>query len=251
MHYMNRVYNLDIDVGFDTMFRLIPNAKENKSSVRGMHNFCGHDKPDIPFVVCDEDPWDKIKMPGDIIFMTRGILDTLVSLYFHDSHQWKWFSGDIKTFLRDSNRGVMRYVHYMNAWAPPVYGTEIKRDDGTVLDGGRDRRFCLFKYEDLSANPQPVMNVVAEFLKIPFHEEHLRASVDAASFENMLQQELRTGIPEHTYDRNDVNARRVRSGKIGGWKDHLDDDDVEYICTTLEKELNGFAKQMVEELTLI
>jgi len=236
MHYMNFIFDLKTNVNFNTKFSIIPNAKESPDSVRGIKNFGYFNRKDVPFIVSDEDPYDKVSLEGNILWMTRGIYDIIVSQYFHNTRQWRWFDGSMKEMIRDPKWGVMRYVHYMNSWSKFMY------------EG--DRNIYAFSYECLSEDPVKTMTTLIDWMKIPMNIDYLSESIRLSSFDNMLREEIRTGIPEHDYDKTDKDSRRVREGKIGGWKNYLDEDDVKYMKEILHDELNDYSKSIIKDCGL-
>ena len=72
--------------------------------------------------------------------------------------------------------------------------------------------------------PRPSAGLIriAAHLGVPCEPSDAQAALAFASFPNMLAVELRNGIRGYEYDRRDPEARRVRRGRIGGYRDYLD-----------------------------
>ena len=60
-------------------------------------------------------------------------------------------------------------------------------------------------------------------------ENLLILAIEKSPFTNMQKSEVNSGIPGHSYNLDDVNARRMRSGVVGDYINHLSSDDIEYI----------------------
>ena len=61
----------------------------------------------------------------------------------------------------------------------------------------------------------------------------------------MKKIEIDKGISQHNHDRSKKNARRIRSGKVGGYDKYLDNQDVDFINTECKKLLTFQSKELI------
>ena len=123
----------------------------------------------------------------------------------------KQYPGNISKFIRNPQFGVSKFVNYIKSW-------DISDD------------ICVISYEGLHNDPHEEMRKVINFLGLEHDESALDKAIIDSNFKNMLKKELvGTMIPGHKYDYNDLNSRRMRTGKIGGYLDELSQDDIEFI----------------------
>jgi len=91
--------------------------------------------------------------------------------------------------------------------------------------------FTLVRYEDLHADPARELRRVCDGLGIEgVSDDAIAAAVEAAAFERMRALEV-SGASEHLPGRADdpADARKVRQGKVGGWRDELSDEDAGWL----------------------
>jgi len=230
-NYLIRAHDLGIKLDFDTLFHVLPNLSTNLRRGIDAFRFVGDDR--IPLMLSSHRAYSDDEFgAGDIVYMLRGIHDVLVSSYFHATHQRRRrrrFTGDIKEYLRSADRGLGRYIAYQNSWAPVL----------------TDRRALVLTYEQLSNGTEETATRVLEFLGVEVRETTLREAVGDSAFEPMQATEIARGIGGQRYDRSEPEARRVRKGKVGGYVDYLDDDDVEYITTRCRAELTPAARGLL------
>jgi hypothetical protein len=164
-----------------------------------------------------------------IIVLTRDPRDVVVSLFFQITKRDRRFQGSLSEMIRHPTFGINLIVDIMNAW--------------TATWGGRSN-FKLLRYGDFRSDPEKEFRALLAFLG--FHDiddvifaQSLEASnfenmktVEASNFENMktvaLSRNMRTGtlLPG---DINDPESFKVRRGIVGGFKDYLSLDDMDYL----------------------
>jgi hypothetical protein len=226
-NYFNLVYNLGADLSFASMFTMIPN--DDESPQRGVEAYKYWHLPGIPLIVCSHSTYKSDVLDGkSIILLLRSPYDTLVSWYFHSTKQWDWFQGDMKTFIRDGTLGVESLIDYVNSWAK-----HISR-----------HRHILLTYEDMHRDLPGVIKEVLLFVRVEVRAELLKRAIEMSSFETMVQMEIEGGIPGHSYDAKDIDARRVRRGIIGQYEHHLDKSDQEFILLKCRERLTEESKKL-------
>jgi alcohol sulfotransferase len=104
----------------------------------------------------------------------------------------------------------------------------------------------VLSYEGLRADPEHGFIRLTAHLGVSCGPAEARAALAQASFPNMLASELRTGVRGYDYDRRDPEARRVRRGRIGGYRDYLDADDVRYVADVCAEQLSPAARAVLQ-----
>ncbi|MBC8099985.1 MAG: sulfotransferase domain-containing protein, partial [Armatimonadetes bacterium] len=152
-----------------------------------------------------------------VILLTRDIRDTLVSYYHQVATRNHEFSGTLSAFIRDERFGALKLALFYKAW-----------HDGQQLPA----HLVLIRYEDMRADMANAVRAMLPLLKMEDVSADLIAqAVDAGGFDRMRQVE-QSGA--HSFQGlnqpdADINAARVRKGKVGGYRDDLTPADLAYI----------------------
>ncbi len=183
------------------------------------------------FNLMDGGDWKKLRFNRrlyrnkKVIFIIRDIRDTLVSSFFQESKRNKVYGGDIKDFLRDDNLGIKKIISFYRLW---------------FKNQNQPKAFLLLRYEEMRKNPALSLRQAAEFIGVGnISEENIAAAVDFASFENMKKMESQSEFNDSmlkTGQSGDSEASKVRKGKIGGFKEYLDEDDLRFIDEALREQ---------------
>jgi len=117
-------------------------------------------------------------------------------------------------FVRHSDIGLPLLIDFLNTWERRV---------------ARLENAIIVRYEDLRTNTLAELGRVTRLLHEDFSEDELQAAIDWTSFDNMQKMERegqfrRGGV--QLIDANDPTTRKVRRGKIGGFRDDLDPEQV-------------------------
>lgn len=148
-----------------------------------------------------------------IVYIARNPKDTVVSFY-HFCKQYKLvqFVGDFSTFLD-------LFLNDVIAFAPfdkHVLGYWERRQDPNV-------HFVL--YEDLHKDTVGEVKRLARFLGKEPSDEQLRSVVEATTFQKM---EGNATANHGQWEKGGIIGEQgmkfMRKGKIGDWKNHLDED---------------------------
>lgn len=86
----------------------------------------------------------------------------------------------------------------------------------------RSRKVHFVRYEDLLADPLPVLRGVFRFLDVARDDDALKRVIEETTFEKIRRSET---IDERK--QTEPNKRFFRSGKRGNWREHLSEDDIE------------------------
>lgn len=170
------------------------------------------------------------------IVLIRHPLDALLSFYLHSNHQKghekRKRYPNLAAFIDDPTHGLKKYCHFYSLWAP------------SLSNGGA----LVIRYEDMKRGTQEAMLSLLRKAQLPIVSAALDDAIRFASFENMKNVE-RTAAPSYkasglnvfaTGDVTDPMAFHIRTGLVGGHRQHLSADDVlayeEYIAAHLPSE---------------
>jgi hypothetical protein len=165
-----------------------------------------------------------------VIFMLRDPRDVMVSRYYHATRRKHQFSGDITAFIRDPDQGLPAWVKHTNDWAAAL----------------ANRPHTIVSYERLRASPLEETGRVLAFLGQPVDRERLVRAIAAAEIDRMRDLEVQNGIPGHIYDRSDPQALRARRGIVGGYREELSPDDLDWIDRYRTEHLETAAQELIE-----
>lgn len=185
-----------------------------------------------------------------ILLVARDPRDVMVSLFFHLKKRAGTFQGDLPELLRHPVFGVNRVVTIMNRW----------------LDEWNDHtRLHLLRYEDARRQPQETFAEAIRFLlpTVALDQEALERAVEISSFENMRRlevgrqdakgTELVAGLNQEALRPTNVadpDSYKVRRGKVGGYSDYLDAQDIRYLSDAMTKldARYGYTEVVVEKV---
>jgi hypothetical protein len=116
----------------------------------------------------------------------------------------------------------------------------------------KDRKFfknaLLLRYEDLHKNTKGELDRLLKFLDVHVQDEVLEKALAVGKFENMLAMEQKHFLNEktvrgsaevlQTWNIHDRDAYKVRRGKVGGYIDYLDKEDIEYLNAEIQNNLS-------------
>ncbi len=212
-------------------------------------------RPDIPSIRITHDRAPHRKRPRElpalkeefrgrkVIFMVRDPRDVIVSYYFHKTRREKphtfWFfqkrrrethgpfTGTISEFLRFDIGGFDTLLRYYNVWADSRELTEA---------------FLLVRYEDMHEDPERELRRVLDFLGLgEITDDEAREAIAFASFDNMRKMEAGEATGSYKLkpaDPSDAESFKVRKGKVGGYIDYLEPEDVDYLDRRMAETLS-------------
>ncbi|MFD3658825.1 sulfotransferase domain-containing protein [Streptomyces sp. NPDC058620] len=162
-----------------------------------------------------------------VVLLVRDLRDTAVSRYFQCSRRPQDpYPGTIGDFLTEEQGSVRTCVAFWNIW---------------YANRGVPASFLLTSYERLAADTAGELGRVLDFCGLPsVGEQILSGAADFASFANMrtmedtdaLQSErLRPAIP------GDPDAYKTRRGVVGGYRDYLSDEHIDYVNALIRQDL--------------
>ena len=188
------------------------------------------------------DDWDTLNhfRGKKVVMLVRDPRDVAVSQFF----QWKYrmrphkillnhypAQGEAVTtfeFVTNPACGVPRIIDFFNGWAKAL--PELK----DVL---------IIRYEDMRVDPVGVMRQVLDYVGTPGTREQIEQAVEFASYDNMKKLEEKrvfwgSGARVKASDPKNPNSFKVRRGKVGGYRDYFDDEQVALLDKLVDEGLD-------------
>jgi hypothetical protein len=165
-----------------------------------------------------------------VMFLARNPIDIAVSWYHQFTkrqsrekqelinhfiaHPIDRRSIEMWEFVRHSDIGLPFLIEYQNTWQRNIAALE---------------RGLLVKYEQLRSDPVPTLLRIVEHMGESFSEAEVRAAVEWGSFDNLRKLESQGTFSQggmKLRKADDASTFKVRRGKVGGYRDDFDSDQV-------------------------
>jgi hypothetical protein len=161
----------------------------------------------------------------------RDPLDATVSYYYHlERHDPK---NSMPTFYNFCDQNI-------NAMA----------DWFTNIASHLPERRIFVRYESMHADLAHQLRRVCDFIGIDPTAAHIEEAVRESSFERMQLVERARGMRRPVqYDRDDVDALRIRRGRIGSWREHIDLDRAAILMAQFLSRMSPEARAIYMEET--
>jgi hypothetical protein len=167
------------------------------------------------------------------LLLVRDPRDVVVSLYFQMTRrrevQRRYTPDSLKALVRHPTFGFATICDLMNGWYAEWQGSD---------------RFKLIRYEDARARPLEVMRDWLRFSGVAAPDEARLAEAVAFSDFSAARSREEKGAYKDKFlaARNvgDTESFKARRGKVGGFVDYLDEDDVAYCNATMARLLPVF-----------
>jgi alcohol sulfotransferase len=101
----------------------------------------------------------------------------------------------------------------------------------------------MIKYEDMRADPVAALTQVIRFIDCDFNTDDIDKAVEFASFENLARKEKNGYFNSGRLAASDSpneNARKVRRGKIGGYRDYFSEEQNRHLDELMHEQLDNF-----------
>jgi hypothetical protein len=159
-----------------------------------------------------------------VVFLVRNVKDVLVSYYFQVTKRRDRYVGNISNFIRSDEYGIKKILTFYNIW----------HENFAV-----PKEFLLLRYEDLHKNPGGVLVKTMAFLGCDEIQDYIiKKAVEFASFNNMRKIE-QAGLFKSGAMRpaniNDEESYKLRKGIIGGYRQYLSEEDINYIDEVIKE----------------
>lgn len=227
-NYINLKFNLNLNIEMNSMFSVVPN--DGLSTTKGKGAYKLMDDKRFPLLIMSHKNLMNISPQGkNVIVLLRLVYDVMVSDYFQHKYFLNRFDGDIKEFIRLKKGALYQYCNFVNSL--------VKKEN----------KILFITYESMHNNIESTMISFLRFLNISLDYPLLKKSIELSSFENMKKVEQKSGLIGKQSNTDDPNSFRVREGKIKGYHKYLDDNDIEYIKSFCEINLDEDAKQILSK----
>lgn len=203
------------------------------------------DFPDYPHLLFTHDRWEhrlatkgwkfirgkRLVPPAGrrkkrIVLLARDPRDVVVSLYFHllkRPNEYQWKPESVSEIMGNPEFGIAQVVNVLNGWLAEWHG----RPD-----------FKLMRYEDCQTDAAREFRGLLEFLGLtPVDEAAFAQALELSRFENMQAAEMSGKFQEPQLaagDRSDPESFKVRRGKVGGFRDYLNADDLAFASAQMK-----------------
>lgn len=153
-----------------------------------------------------------------VVLLARDPRDVIVSLYFHLTRRTRVYTGSMSQMIRDPLYGLWPIIRIMNTW---------------MDEWGSSANSFLVRYEDCRANTREEFGRLLRFLH--YDPDCCRDAFDDAlkfSHFERAQASERASKFSKAYltptDPTDIDSFKVRRGKVGGFSDYLNSEDVDW-----------------------
>lgn len=146
------------------------------------------------------------------IYVVRNVFDVAVSFSHH-------FNTDIDDAVEGICQASMHtpttkaaVVQVLNSWSEHY-------ESWTSLKGFNP---LVVRYEDMRKKPLKAFSKITKYMNLPANQDRLKRAIKFSSFEEVSSQEKQGGFTERVHQ----DQIFFRSGKVGGWRQHLSDAHV-------------------------
>ncbi len=170
-----------------------------------------------------------------LVFLVRDPRDVAVSEYFQTTRRASAYKREM--YDVDNAQSMFEFV-MTSPVGLPVICEYLNRWQRELADWDHVHRL---RYEDLRSEPETHLAELSRFLGAPFSAQEIAEAVEFASFESLKKKER-----ENYFDSNRLQARnvddpdsyKVRRGKVGGYRDYFDADQVAKIDRLVAERLD-------------
>ena len=227
-NYYNMMFSLGLDLNFQNLYALLPPLSDKKL-IGSAYQLLKNEK--LPLIFFTHSRYNPFLFNNrSTLFMIRSVYDTMVSFYFHNTKHHNNYNKGIKDFIRDPSLGVTKWINYINSWSHYINSSNS----------------CIISYENLYSNTRDELTRLLEYLSLPIDIKIINKTIENSSFNKMQNIEIIDGIAKHNHDRSNQEARRMRKGKIEGYLDYLDNQDLDYINVNCKKYLKNKSKDLID-----
>ncbi|MEQ8517544.1 MAG: sulfotransferase domain-containing protein [Cytophagales bacterium] len=176
-----------------------------------------------------------------VVFLVRDPRDIVVSAYFEknkrvparlEDHPYEeYFKGSINKFLYHDIGSLSTIIRFYNIW---------KENFNLPSD------MIIMKYENLVNNTCIEFLNILRFLGINSPNiELVKSIVSENSFDNLRTKEEKNVYNDYSLkpgDKSDSESFKVRKGKIGGYVDYFDENEIKYLNDQIASKLDSIYK---------
>jgi hypothetical protein len=172
--------------------------------------------------------------PGDIVVSwhrqyqkrTKAFKRELIEADVNPSGEIDWQQMDRWQFVQNPQLGLPAIIRYYNFWAQQL----VDRPNALIV-----------RYEDLRQDTEATLRRVTALLGESFSDAAYQQAIDFASVDNMRQLEREGYFQNESLrlrDANDVDALKVRTAKVGGFRGDLTADQANWVQSQVDQHLD-------------
>ena len=182
-----------------------------------------------------------------VIFLVREPKDAAVSMYFEKNkrvsayvdgeklehpdsvERIEPYNGSLSEYLYEPVGSIDTIISFYNIWA----------DNRNVPE-----EFLLVRYEDIHENPKRELRRVLDFIGMKAISDNIIAeAVNFSSFDKMHSMEKKNKgktVILRPVDKDDPESYKTRKGKVGGFIEYLNDEEIEYLNNNIKDNLTDY-----------
>lgn len=175
-----------------------------------------------------------------VVLLVRDPRDTVVSFYFHVRNRAPRIELAAKgipesarnmpifDFVMDQTMGLPNVMELMNRWEREIRSLP---------------RSLLVRYEDMHADPKDQLGRVTAFIGSEATPDQIAKAVDFASFDRLKEKERSgffSGDRLRPTNPSNPDSFKVRRGKIGGYMEYFDSEQIATIDDLVKSRLTGY-----------
>lgn len=169
------------------------------------------------------------------VFLIRDPRDVAVSEYFQATRRASGYKRELYSvegelslfeFVMQAPPGLPAICDYLNHWH-----RELKSWDQVLR----------LNYEQMRAEPETELTRLTEFLGAPFSADEIAEAVEFASFESLKRKERDNYFNNSRLQAKDVedpDSFKVRRGKVGGYRDYFEAEQLAKIDQFVRERLD-------------
>jgi hypothetical protein len=168
-----------------------------------------------------------------VVLLVRHPGDIVVSRYHHLKHRsedrarQRLAEQPLDAFVWTEQGGIPAIVTFLNQWA-----AHARERSGIAIS----------RYEDFLSDPQPTLRTLAGFIGLDHGDAAIAEAVECARFDNLKEKE-REGYYSSSRLRpaaaGDESSFKVRSGKAGGFRTELSEDQAAAVDAYVARHLDA------------
>ncbi|MEX0660705.1 MAG: sulfotransferase domain-containing protein [Candidatus Woykebacteria bacterium] len=214
---------------------------EDPSDLEDVYMVCKQNNITIPLIIVshDDNPqWksaenietDKKKYKHKkVVFLVRDPRDVIVSSFYQKKYRKQAYKGNIDELIFEEKGGLLSLLHFYNVWAKNY---------------SVPKSFHLVHYEALKKEPFQELRSLLNFLSLEkISDESIHKAIEFCSFQNMRKMEkqevINIGRLTPT-DKLNTDTYKTRKGKIGGYREELKPETINYMDKEIKKRLDNF-----------
>lgn len=180
--------------------------------------------------------FNKEKYKGKkLLFLIRDPRDVLVSSWYHLKYRENIYHKDLKDFIYEDLVGIKKVIRFFNEF---YENREVPAD------------FKVMSYEKFHSDTFGQLSEMLTFAGFPVDEERAQKAVDASKFSNMSKMES-SGVLKEPWmkpgDKNKANSKKIRKGKVGGFRQELEQQDIDFLNRQIKEHLHPDLLSMLPE----